>query len=422
MRGHMKVFSMLLLVLAGLFAAVPVNASGEPFEITAVEVCDIVADDSHSEAVYVERGTNCNVEIYLLGNDNVDDVKIKAWVGGYEYDDIEDVSDMFDITSGVKYKKYLRLDFPEDMDTSESLDHGDDYTLYVEAYNKDFRIEKDFTLRVEDTRHLLAIRDVIVRPGNSIEAGRALFAVVRVENMGARKEEDIKVSVSIPELGVSARDYIDEVTDLEIDNEDEEDSMSSNEIFLRIPSDAKTGDYEMLVEVSYDRGHTVSTTTEMIHVEGAESEEIAQDEGTYLVNFDKNSQTLNVGQEAMFRIRVANLNGASHVYSVEVSGEQLFADSKVDNNFVTIAKDSTGEMALYMTAKQEGLNSFTVKVMSDGKLLEEKTLTLDVKGDVIDTRNVLVIGFIVLVIILIVLGLIVAFSRMRNEGEEEGYY
>ncbi len=421
MRGHIKVFSMLLLVLASIFMVSPVKANDEPFEITAVEVCDIVADKDQTEAVYVERGTSCNVEIYLLGNDNTDDVKIKAWVGGYEYDDIEDVSEMFDVKSGVKYKKYLRLDFPEDMDTSKSLDHGDDYTLYVEVYNKDFRIDEDYTLRVEDTRHLVAIRDVIVRPGNYVEAGRALFTVVRVENMGARKEEDIKVVVSIPELGISTRDYVDELTDLEINNEDEEDSMSSNELFLRIPSDAKTGDYEMLVEVVYNRGHSVSRAKEMIHVVGAESEE-AQDEGTYLVNFDATSKEVNLGDEAAFKVRIANLNGEAHVYSVEVSGEKLFANSRVENNFVRIAKDSTGEITLFMSGKQAGSNSFTVKVMTDGKLLEERTLTLNVKGDVLDTRNVLLIGFVVLVIILIVLGLIVAFSKMRTGDEEEGYY
>jgi len=414
MKGIMKTFGMLLLLLVS-FSLVADNARAADYDIQAVEVCDIVADYTHSEAIYVERGTSCRVEVYLSGNDNVDNVKIKAWLGGYEYGDVEDSTSMFDVLPGVKYKKVLRLDFPEDMDSS------DDYTLYVEAYDDDNRVEKDFLLRVEETRHLVAIRDVIVRPGTSVEAGRALFVVVRAENMGARKEEDIQVNVAIPELGISARDYIDELTDYELDNEDEEDSMSSTEIYLSIPSDVKTGDYELLVDLIYNRGHSVSKASEIIHVIGVEEE--PQEEESYLISFDASTKDVALNQEVAFLIRIANLNGESHVYSVEVSGEQLFADARVENDFVRIGKDSTGELAVYMKAKQEGSHTFVIKVLSDGKTVEEKTLTLNVQKSFIDTKNTLVVGFIVLVVILIILGLILAFSKMREEGvEEEGYY
>ncbi len=59
-----------------------------------------------------------------------------------------------------------------------------------------------YILRIKETRHLLAIRDIIVRPGTSVDSGRPLFVIVRVENMGANKEEDIRVNVAIPDLGI----------------------------------------------------------------------------------------------------------------------------------------------------------------------------------------------------------------------------
>jgi len=220
-------------------------------------------------------------------------------------------------------------------------------------------------------------------------------------------------------LGISARDYIDELAAFELANEDEEDSMSSDEIFLRLPENAATGDYELVVSVEYNRGHDVSEAVELIHVNGVSVE---QEEGTYLVNVDSTKKSAVLGSEVGFRVMIANLNAKEHVYTVEVAGEKLFADSRVENNNVRIQKDATGEILVFLNAREAGSHNFNIRVLSDGVLVSEQSLSLEVNGSGVDTRNILLIGFVVLVIILIILGLIVAFGRMKEESGEEYYW
>ncbi len=152
MKGITKIFCVFLVLLASFLTFSDNAYADDPYEIQAVEVCDIgvvsegevcdIGVVSEGDAVYVERGTSCGIEVYVKGNEEVDNVRIKAWVGGYEYDDIEDRTDVFSVEPGVKYKKYLRLDFPEDMEAS------DDYTLHVEAYDDDDRYNEDMKMKI----------------------------------------------------------------------------------------------------------------------------------------------------------------------------------------------------------------------------------------------------------------------------------
>ncbi|HII13678.1 MAG TPA: hypothetical protein HA360_01250, partial [Nanoarchaeota archaeon] len=105
---------------------------------------------------------------------------------------------------------------------------------------------------VSKVRHSLEIQDVLV--DSNVDAGDYTTATVRLENLGDKKEEDIKVTVSIPELGVEESTFLDELTNNELDNEDEESSGDVSLTF-QIPADAESGDYEVQVSVSYNKGY-----------------------------------------------------------------------------------------------------------------------------------------------------------------------
>ena len=87
---------------------------------------------------------------------------------------------------------------------------------------------------------------------------RTGVATVRVENKGERTEDDVRVEVSIPELGISGADYIDE-----IDPNDEEET---EEIFLPVPVCAQSGTYLAEVLVSYDEDSEYERVTMPIQV------------------------------------------------------------------------------------------------------------------------------------------------------------
>ncbi|MDD5253958.1 MAG: hypothetical protein PHG05_02525 [Candidatus Nanoarchaeia archaeon] len=433
MKKMLKGICAVFLVLVSLLTlSNAVEAATGYVNVDAVRACDI---DGTSSAIYVERGTDCEIEVEFTGYVTPDsisekepklkDLKMKAWIGGYEYDDIEDVTSMFDVEDGVTYKKYLTLSLPEDMDAST------DYTLHVEIYNKDYTNDVfEQTLRVKESRHSLSIQDVIVRPGSTVEAGRPLFVTARLENMGDRKEEDIQVNVEIPELGVSVRDYIDELSsnedsDAREDNEDEEDSASSDEIYLKIPENTMSGAYELIVRVVYDRGHQEVSEKQTIYVVGKTP---VVEEGKALVNIDSTSKTGNQGELVSYKVMIANINGAKHVYTIETAGADLFADVSVQPAFVGVDKGNVGESLVNLKVKEdatEGTHQFTIKVKADDVIVAEKTLTLDVNenGASEKTKKALAIGFGVLVVLLVILALVLAFNKMRGSDEDrESYY
>ncbi|MBI2667902.1 hypothetical protein HYX17_04000 [Candidatus Woesearchaeota archaeon] len=413
-----KLLSALTIIFAILFSISFATAAAN-FEITKVEVDDITANEV-GDAVYVEAGDNIEVEVDIDGNGSSDNVRVKAWVGGYEYDEIEDRSEIFEVEPNVDYKKSLMLYIPKDIDAS------DDYKLHVEVFDDDSSEEKTFTLRIQEKRHFLDIQDIILRP-SSVEAGKSLFATVRVENLGDKKEEDIQVNVAIPELGVSARDYLDElVTDENSDDDDEETSASSNEIFLKIPKDAKTGDYDVVVQVFYNRGHDVVTAETKVHVDGISS---VNKEET-VVNVDSQSKAVEAGDQVTYRIMVANMGDEVQRYSLEVSGESLWATSRVDPLFITVKPGETAELNVILNVKEDspkGKNSFVAKIKSGDDLVKEFSLSANVDGNGFGegTRKALTVVFGVLVVLLVILGLVVAFNKMKGndkEGEEGTSY
>jgi len=210
-----------------------------------------------SNAIYVERGDEISVRVYVQGLDETKDVQIKTWLGGYEYDTVQETSNMFDVEAGVVYGKTLELALPSDLNADQ------EYTLYVEVFDETDSITATTTILVSNERHLLSVQDVLV---DDAEAGDYASATVRLENMGDKKEEDIKVTLSIEELDIEVSEYLDELTSEEIDNEDEE---SSGEVSLtyQIPDCTEAGEYEAVVTVTYNEGYDTLEETVSFDVE-----------------------------------------------------------------------------------------------------------------------------------------------------------
>jgi len=234
------------LVLALMFVLSLLNVAPALADSTNYAITNVGIDGQSTDAtVYVERGHPVSVEVYFEGTGETTDVNLKTWIGGYEYETVQTSSEMFDVEDGVSYKKTLELTLPEDLIAEQ------DYTLYVELYDDMDSEQWSSTIRVSKERHLLAIQDILVEDA---EAGEYTTATVRLENMGDKKEEDVKVTISIPELGVEKSTFLDELTNDEIDNEDEE-SSGDVAVTFQIPEDAVAGEYQVDVKVTYNNGY-----------------------------------------------------------------------------------------------------------------------------------------------------------------------
>ncbi len=434
MKAIKKITAILLLIIGLLVVGSAALASDTDFDKVKVEGVDM----TDTNTVYVERGNTIDVYVqWTAGTDpDVDreDLKLNAWIDGYDYDDVEDTVVLTEMDPGDTVSKTLHISLPEDMDARET------YTLYVEL-SGDIDISKKYNLKISPEKHKLAINDLILRP-STVAAGGILFATVRVENIGYEDEENIKVTVSIPDLGVSAKDYIDELVADDDEDDDDDDGKiadSTPEMKLPIAPDAKPGVYNVKIIVTYEDGHETVEKTETVTVKAAEAATTEQVPAT-LVNIDSSSKEGAVGVELPFKIMVANLGGEATVYSVEVAGADLWATTRVEPVMMTLPPDNTGEIFVYVKPKTDietGKHSFTAKVKSGNMIVAEKTLITDIIGTGTTTttttgatttngqtnfaslKNALVIGFGVLVVLLVILGLIIAFNKMSKDEDEE---
>ena len=363
-----------------------------------------------------DRGQNVPVKVQVKSDVDVDNVQVETVLRGYDHDDmVEDITDTFDMKAGVTYVKKLTL--PMNLRVDQ-----DQYKLRVRVSDRDSpTVEQTYELRVEAERHSLNIRDVVLNPDAEVMAGRALLASVRIQNTGQKDEKDIQVKVSIPDLGVSATSYLDEIEK----EDDNDDAKTSEEMFLRIPADAKTGVYTEKV-TKEEQVRVVADSTQQKPAEPASQDKT-------IITLVSDVQNANAGSEASFPLTITNAGSNSKVYTIMVDGAS-WATFRVNptNVLVVDAGDSkavTVNAAVAANAAA-GTQSFMVTVMADGKVLKQIPLKVNVSGaatkDGASLKKVLEVGLIVLLILIVVIGLVLGFTRNREDSgentDDKSYY
>ncbi len=387
----------MLIVFSGLVSA-------QSYEVTDIDINGV--DMSNGVTAQVELGEDTKVVVDFIGHDYVDDVKVKAWIGGYEHGDVEDTSDIFDVEPNVTYSKTLYLNIPEDMDVDDN-----DFTLYVEVYDDVDSDMYGFSVYVEQQRHSLDIYDVIydtiLNDNDVVE--------IRVENNGERKEEDIKVELTIDSFTTSA--YIDELAaSPEDSNEDEEDSQSIS--FLLDLEDFETGYYDMEIDVTYNRGHDDVEHVYTVYVEGEEEEEVVVeevDEGEVLVNI--------AGSNLDYELTFSNSKITSEVFAIDVIGENQWASAEYDS-MVVVGAGGSEVVDLNLVAYEDvsGEQEFTIQILeSDGGLLEEVTLEVELEDEDnwFESSGFWKWFFIVLVILIVLIVLILIIRGVGGKSDDD---
>lgn len=245
------VFGLLLIIAATLVHAqsVPVFIKEAELEGTEIWPFDLNKLD-------IERGQKVELRLELFAYANARNVEIRAYVSGYEYSSSNDVyvrAGPYDFDENTTYVRRLTFTLPEDVDL-------DDYKLRVVIADRNsFSQEYNYDLQINAPRHAMKITDVTFNPGSTVKAGQSLLGRVRLENKGQRDQKDVRVTMSIPGLDLSATQYIEEV-----ENGDEQEE--TEEFFLRIPRCAEPGVYDVRVEASYNKNHDKVSGTGKITV------------------------------------------------------------------------------------------------------------------------------------------------------------
>src|SRR3989338_3442045 len=429
MKGK-AIFASLMLLLVAIFAMASVS---EQIVIDEVEFDDDeVSASSSTEIRNFERNQEVEVKVHFTMEDNGDsvadsdeEVEVEVELTGYDGDRVRDTEYVDEVKEGESYVERLTLSFPWYMDQ-------DYYTMrvYICPRSGDC-VEETYELDVEAEEHGFVIKDVDFSPGLTVEAGRALLTTVRVENIGDEEDDEgVKVKVSIPELGLSSSDYLDEV--------DEDDSVSSEELYIRIPSEASAGSYDVEVSVTYDDGD--ETVSEEYTLTVTATEEVAAEEPAVesktVITVGPEAQDMTAGQGgAVYPITLTNAAGEAKTYVISVSGYNSWGSVRLDpSNVVVLEEGQTQTVYLFVSANEDasGSQTFAVTVSAGSETLKQMLLTANVEPaateDVSEEASAsswdsvkkgLEVGLIVLVILLVILGLIIVVNKLRSQDDDE---
>lgn len=413
-----KVISLLAFVVVGILALSSIAAAAYEIEVELDD--DELSASSTNFVRSLERGDEFEVKVHLKSDTDVENVQVEAELRGYDHDDrVEDISDVFDMKANTTYVKKLTLKFADRLD-------ADRYKLRVQVQDRDSEtFDESYELEIETQRHLLTIKDIVFSPENTVKAGRALLTTVRVANDGSEDEEGVKIKVSVPALGISASDYIDE---LESEGEDD-DEKTSEELYMRIPDCAEPGDYKVRVEVIYDDGDEKETKETMISVREGDFCETANAEPKpkTVITVGVDSQDLTQGEGgAVYPLTITNMGTTTKTYTVGVEGVSQWGTSRISpSNVLVVGSEETKGIYVYVSAKEtasEGENVFSVSVSSGGEVLQQIALKANVAAKKAagwdKVKKGLEVGLVVLVVLLVILGLIIGFSKLKGNEEE----
>ena len=349
------------------------------------------------------------------------ELQVEAVLRGYDHPDlVEDITDVFTAKTGNRYDKRLTLKLPLRMEAGR-------YDLKIRFDEKTgATYELPYQLDITSERHALEIRDVVLNPENEVRAGHGLITNVRIKNRGERTEEDVKIKVSIPALGISASAYLDEL-DNECTTDDCDDSATSEDLYMRIPDNAETGEYTVKVEVEYDDGDEVETKTTKIRVVGEEGAIVPAETAKTIITVGPETQNVAQGATVAYPVTITNAGTSARTYTINVDGADWATFQVSPSNVVVLNAGESKAVYVYATASKAaaaGEQMFSVTVMSGEQTLKQVPLKANVTSQITTLgwskiKKALEIGLVVLVVLLVILGLIIGFNKLKGSEEEE---
>lgn len=407
-KGIKSIMILMLLVFA-LFAAVPsAEAVGVAFDTVKING-DAVAED---EIISVQRDSDLDIRVRILGLDSIDNLRVEALVSGYEYGLIRDSTAAFEVDEGEIYTKDLSVHIPANMP-------NDDFLLRLIAYNRnDLTHEQNYNINIDSQRHDVRIVDMVFSPGATLEAGTALLTTVKTWNAGSKFESG-KLTVSIPDLNIEQSAFI---------SMEPGQAKISEELFMRIPKCAEAGEYTAFIEYA---SSTVSDQKEKaINVLSSNLCPSNKDSGSSrtMVAIATTNQVVRHGDTMSYPITLTNAGTEPKQYRIEIENDD-WANSQVSPIGDIYIQPGDSQTIHAMISPREtavGKNIFTVKIYAGDELVKQVPLAAEIAGRAQgkeESRTSLTILALEIVLgIIIVILVIIAFAavaRKRREAYED---
>jgi uncharacterized membrane protein len=434
----MKIYRILVFLLAMI--ALSSYAMAVNLDITAVEINGrkVNVADGHTINYKYERGERLDIDVCVEALAEVRDAQVEADIFGYRHSardrehPVSDVSDTFDLDEGDNDCVDLRLVIPEMIDM-------DYYKLRITAADRDgIAVDRVYELHLKgvSASDAVIIKDYTFDP-ESIVAGRAFTANVRVRNIDDNDLDDLKVTVSVPELNIKTSEYMD--------NLDADETKTFEELLLRIPDCTRPGTYDVEMTVEFDEYEETSETGQ-ITVKAGDTCGVDSGSGSgsgTSTQPDKSvikvptAQEASPGSSIVYPIMISNTAGVSKTYTLTVSGASGWSTTKIDPNAIVVVPAGQSKTAyLYVSVDNKAQPGDKILTLTIDTGSESKQVSMLTKvtgktasssagsaADWSSFKRWLEIGLVILVVILLIIGLVIGFNKMKDSKEEpESYY
>ncbi|MFP4195562.1 MAG: PKD domain-containing protein, partial [Candidatus Woesearchaeota archaeon] len=376
--------------------------------------------DKTVQILKVERGQKLPIKLKLSAHTDVRDVQVSAKIAGYEYsqyeqDKIFQMSDTFDLDENRWDTRELELQIPNKVATGDVK-----LRIYVEDRNSNSYV-KEYNLDIAgvDDANAVQIRDAYLSPSNEVQPGRALSALVKVENFGDKPLDDVTLVAEVPELDIRDTETLDEL--------DVDEVETFERTLLRFPKDAKPGDYEVLYTVKFDEYEKTVANDTVTIVE----DNTTVTDGKTNVNVPDSQEVKIGGNGAVYPISITNNGDSSTTYRLSVKGVDSWGSYRIDpSSMIVVPAGETKTAYMYVSADEDqqiGVKEFQMDVMAPGATKRVALSAALVEGDSQaedGLGDTLFIVLAVVIIVIILAAIIFGLSRMRSrpEDQDEDYY
>ena len=236
-------------------------------ELDDVDVCvedNCEAGKDGKQIDDIKPGDDVEVEIIVENkfkdSDNedldIEDVNVEVEIDDADFDVSED-EDIGDLGATEDSTVTISFDVDNDADGTSSMDiitygrdeHG---ALHGDKMVVDLKVEKE--------KHDIRVDTIQLDPAVScskIHTSQTIIAQVNIENIGKDDEDEVKVRLEVPELGI-----IKVITDIEL----REGRDSTETLTFIIPANTEAGLYGVEVKVYYDHDDLLDTKTVVLTV------------------------------------------------------------------------------------------------------------------------------------------------------------
>jgi hypothetical protein len=404
----MKTKHILSLIVA-IFAIVAILPGVTAQSGGFVSIDDLTVDGIQhydGETAGVFAGDVIPVRVTFTADEHEEDVRVVARILGER--GLSEVTERFDVIEGSRYSRLLTIGLPYDLD--DNLNEPFTLKVTIESNSREGDSIEVF-LEVQRSSYELEI--LSVEMDEEVRAGDNLVVDAVLKNRGSHEAEDTFVIVKVPELGLSKREFLGDLSSIDEDDPEKFDSEQGR-IFLRIPRDAAAGVYTVEVEAFNDDSRVV--VDRRIVVLGA------SDESTVISS--TTSKKFAVGEVKSYTLTLVNAGDRIKIYELVLEAANgLTID--FDESVVAVPAGTSRTVKFDVTGTEDGTFNFAVDVISDGELVKKQNYVAMVEGRSIGGDSavlltvVLAIVFVVLLVVLIVL-----LTRKPEKSEEfgESYY